>query len=212
MRAMILVLSPKESCDLLNGNLSVLARKKFPSDYVGWVYIYCTKSQYEELWWYDGTEDFRLYKKGIANEEDTGWHLQNGKVVARFWCDKVEELERTVYGYYKTNTITWSKIEDKICLRNKDLDIYFKAENHFGKVGYAIHITNLEIFDKPKEISKFEKLGSYLNPTIKCPKKDKGKCNLGISPFTNQWCGCEKAKLTRAPRSGWCYIDVDENN
>ena len=48
MKAVILVLSPEECYNLFNGNLSVLVRKKFSKDYVGWVYIYCTKGNKNE--------------------------------------------------------------------------------------------------------------------------------------------------------------------
>ena len=59
-----------------------------------------------------------------------------------------------------------------------------------GKTGYAWHIDNLEIFDKPKEISEFwnKRKRMFVN----------GKMLYD-----------HKFHLTRAPQS-WCYVEKGE--
>ena len=142
MEAMILVLSPKESCDLLNGNLSVLVRKKFPKDYFGWVYIYVAKDDNNllhkncvDIWW---IEDKYFQKKnkrlGIKQQP-----IYNGKVVARFWRDKVEEIDPFYddsdgwfTGYIADET--WIRNLVKCaCLTEKELDDYLKRKSGYAK-------------------------------------------------------------------------------
>ena len=199
-------IKPQWVAKILNGEKTIEIRKKFPKDYVGWVYIYCSaedKNGY--LIRNRSTKKMEYTYNGFV--ASVCW-LANHKVVARFWCDKVEEIKRIYPSWdfkifaWETETLSQGELEIKACLETKELRNYLA----FKENGYAIHITKLEIFDKPKEIREFEKVGSFLNPTVKCPKKDKGRCNEGISPFTNQWCGCERAKLNRAPQS-WCYIE-----
>ncbi len=101
-------------------------RKRFPSDYVGWVYIYCTKS------------DIKGARENFYFEEFN----RLGKVVARFWCDEVEYCEDTTILNDDDYDLECA------CLTAKEIQTY-------GKQVYAIHISQLEIFGKPKELSEF---------------------------------------------------------
>ena len=69
----------------------------------------------------------------------------NGKIVAE--CDfEVEEIPfDCAFGYFK---MTNSKLE-KSCLSLYELNEYLNTDK-----GYAIHINNLHIFDKPRELYK----------------------------------------------------------
>ena len=53
-------------------------KKRFPRNYVGWVYIYCSKSK-------------PYFMVRIKDKKDNKPYIANGKVVARFWCDEVVE-------------------------------------------------------------------------------------------------------------------------
>ncbi len=117
-------------------------------------------------------------------------YIGNGKVVARFWCDKVEEHKPFFH---------WC-IENETCLTRDDVLDYLDSKDKSvgnpkrqGKV-CAIHITKLEIFDKPKDISEFMKISCK-----GCPFENTQTCHNDI---TGKYC-----RLTRAPQS-WCYIEV----
>lgn len=156
MKAILISIRPQWVAKILNGEKTIEIRKKFPSDYVGWVYIYCTKD------------------KKYANLINRGGFL-TGMVVARFWCDKVEEIN---------NRYCRGMLIDS-CLTNHELNNYLG--NYQGK---AIHITKLEIFDKPKEIREF----------VKCDDKHIriGNCFIGFGGIP---------RLTRPPQS-WCYVEI----
>ncbi len=155
MKSILLSIKPKWLAKILNGEKTIEVRKKFPKDYVGWVYLYCSKSK-DKLITFDkylGSEivcgyDCTSNKKHIKYCANG---ILNGKVVARFWCDKVEEL---IYGeevgYPRTKTLDSYDITEKSAIWNCDIKKYLK-----GKNGYAVHISKLEIFDEPRELKYF---------------------------------------------------------
>ena len=150
MKAILMSIKPEWVAKILNGEKTIEIRKKFPKDYVGWVYIYCTKGK--PLFVCKDSKGIvvKLHdsKKNVLEQL-----CANGKVVARFWCDKVEEIIcRPICGEWEsyTKTLGYSEITKASCLENREIVHYLK-----GKNGYAIHITKLEIFDKPKELKEF---------------------------------------------------------
>lgn len=178
---MILVASPEECVNLLNGDLSVLARKKFPKGYVGWVYIYCTKEK-PYLYRVDDDNHFEITNKLKPHTEEyvKDYNALNGKVVARFWVDKVEDT----FNFYDEELCQLACInKEELC---KYAGSWFKTDDLL-----AIHIIKLEIFDKPREISEFS---SKIEKTCIC-----------FNQFVAE--GTRKIPLTRAPQS-WCYIEV----
>jgi len=180
MKAILMSIRPEWVAKILNGIKTLEIRKKFPKDYVGWVYIYCTKGKplvkCSDGKWYVKDKDF---KYDMTFSYSAGF---NGKVVARFWCDKVEEIEPSTTDNF---------VKDS-CLTIQELENYLWSNILFG---YAIHITKLEIFDKPKELSEFKR---YINDS------DCKKCAYGSRcPLYP----CDKIPLTRAPQS-WCYIEI----
>ena len=164
MKAIMMSIRPEWVAKILNKEKTIEVRKHFPSDYVGWVYIYATK-KYDECLWYK--KDSKCY---VLNYGKPTNDYLNGKVVARFWCDKVSPT----YEYYE------EEICDLACITKQEYLDYLGYDD-----GYAIHITKLEIFDKPKEISKFKPY------------------NIKKHHVFNNF------KLTRAPQS-WCYVEVDQ--
>ena len=198
MKSVLLSVRPEWVAKILNGEKTIEIRKKFPKDYVGWVYIYCTKNGNDyygmptDLVDYRGCaiyNKFKLMPKGEKVTTDDNQPRLNGKVIARFWCDKVENIifGTTLYndlGFF-TGDLYDFDLYKQSCLTKKEMRNYLKVKPN-GLSGYAIHITKLEIFDKPKDISEFE--------TRHWNSKN---------PFERD----NVYELTRAPQS-WCYIEV----
>lgn len=210
---------PKILARIFNDNATLLIVNKFPKNYKGWVYLYCTKEEYLLR----TNKGYIASKKGIAVGGDSDYtfaYSDEGTVVARFWCDKVEEIECLEDSYMTDNGMEyecyyesenyvscenpyWENkkklLEAEGCLGSEELDDYLKFKN-----GYAVHISNLEIFDKPKELSEFK----YYKKT-KCYvcKRISGLvyCTTAYDNFST---GCNKP-LTKAPQS-WSYVEVDE--
>lgn len=218
MKAMILVLSPRESRDLLNGDLSVLARKKFPKDYVGWVYAYCKKGK-PNLWLPYEHDCFELDEASqpyLSDKPILDIDIKmNGKVVAKFMLNKVEKIVEMIYqedmGYFERLGVismndTYKEFLDKVCLSDSELNdyleyLYYKKPFY----GYALCIDKetLDIFYKPKELSEFYKSNDTMEYIKSCWE------GYGL-PDKDDY---DDVVLTRAPRSGWCYINKClENN
>lgn len=149
MKNILMSIKPQWISKILNGDKTIEVRKKFPKDYVGWVYIYCTKEKpyIKECDHFRYVGDYEIANKG---------YYLNGKVVARFWCDKVEDY---VYGHkwsWEQGAPMWGadnsyeKILKDTCLTDEELRAYVD-DLCFS----AIHITKLEIFDKPMSLNTF---------------------------------------------------------
>lgn len=179
-KSILMSIQPKWVCEILNGCKTIEIRRKFPKDYEGWVYIYCTKGG-QEL-------NYHILTKIILGKTDLTCYRLNGKVPFRFWCDKVEEIETTYDEYrwgeedYLTNELNPDELYEQSCLDFEQLNDYLK-----GKKGYAIHISKLEVFDEPRELSEFKVYNKYANPYL---------MNLYIP-------------LTKAPQN-YCYVEGEE--
>lgn len=172
-------------------------RKKFPKDYVGWVYVYCTKDGYLHLenngkWSYSRNQKYT--------------YVRTGKVVCRFWCDKVEEIDdcftmehinNEYPDTYELGVMEEEQLLKECCLTKEEMNAYYKGAKEPLK---AIHINDLEIFDKPKEISEFHKVGYF---------KRVNEINIVGNPsFAIDYENAVKQyAITRAPQS-WFYIEI----
>ncbi len=190
-KAILMSIKPEWVAKILNGEKTIEIRKRFPKDYVGWVYIYCTKGN-DLLLSHDKDKCFGTiggnYKKCVSKHA-----FDNGKVVARFWCDKVEEISyeyRYDFTSVYTDTLSTEKLETKACLTRQEFRKYLN-----GNLGYAIHISKLEIFDEPKD------LGEFYTTTL-----DKNPFKRFMTSYTLDN-GLSVKKLTKAPQS-WCYVEV----
>ena len=193
MKAILMSIRSPHTCNILNLIKLWEIRKKFPKDYVGWVYIYCTKGG-DMVCYRPNFDGYACVPNLYGNE------YFNGKVVARFWCDKVEEIN--IYGevvtHFSTEKIKEDELLKKSCLSYAEMFDYFdNCEN-----GYAIHITKLEIFDKPKELSEFRKPMEY---TKYCNRNCSNCDYAGFNNKTRKW--EFECSLTCAPQS-WCYVEV----
>jgi len=194
MKAILMSIRPKWVAKILNGEKTEEIRKRFPKDYRGWVYMYCTK---EDSLCCIKRIDRDRYICGKDFDLRDFPHLCSGydgkgKVVAKFRLNKVEEIGyeyREDFTSVYTDTLDTKDLENNACLTRQEFAEYLKSE-----VGYAIHISQLEIFDRPKELGEFKTL---------C-KKDCSKCK-----HPDFFDICLLKPLTKAPQS-WCYIEVEE--
>lgn len=166
-KSILLSIRPKHVRNILNGKKTIEIRKKFPKDYVGWVYIYVTKSKPYVFSYYDYDG---ILKIDISDCYPMTFHNNyNGKIIGRFWCDKVEEIYHEWFSYkydcyYTTKNEKYGNYNEGVllklsCLDLKELSAYLGVPEEEKKVvGYAIHITQLEIFNYPKELGQFERI------------------------------------------------------
>ena len=116
--------------------------------------------------------------------------IGEGKVIGEFICNEI-----TVAGYGSYCVLPKSKT------LIDELDLLEYAD---GKTVYGWHISNLVIYDKPKELNRFQK------PCIRdC---DCGGCENAYYTRDYGFEGCALEEgLTRPPQS-WCYVEGSDNN
>ena len=189
MKSVMLSIKPKY-CELIaSGKKTIEVRKTRPKIETPFkCYIYCTKDNTDicpkRIWW---------------KADETGFqHIMNGKVIGEFVCDVIFPI-----------TITYSDPENRMALKEfpftglTDKQIMDYLGN--GKQGYGWHISDLVIYDKPKELSEFGKECNLDCPSVHCPYWEYQRVNA------DEWdydCSCNNIKpLTRPPQS-WCYVEV----
>lgn len=157
----------------------VEVRKSAPKGVPFNAYLYCTNGRFD------------ITDIDVATSESVRVVSEGrGKVIGEFVCDKVDKIVLTARGYTINNDIAYTnKVARESCLYFDDLQKYL-GEN----VGYAWHISELKIYDKPKELSEFKKV---------CPMKnsDCAKCE-----FYSDYSGSCTNWVTRPPQS-WCYVE-----
>ena len=172
MKSILISIQPQFVEKILNGEKTIEIRKTKPScELPCKVYIYQTKKSfvYKILKW------LGLYK---------------GKVVAEFTLDAVEEFY--VFDNGSVQGWNWFGL-NRSCLTYEQISEYIGLD----KKGYAWHIDDLVVYDKPKELSEFY--------TLK-------KCNSCASGYESSGCRYDEdckipVQVTRPPQS---YMFVEE--
>ena len=182
-KAVMLSIRPKWCEKIAGGEKTIEVRKTRPKlDTPFKCYIYCTLPKYPH-------EDF------IATNYPRPQFYGGGKVIGEFTCDRIYELQTKAHGgsYYVKNEDrpTTNFIARQSCLDLKDMHDYLHAQK-----GYGWHISDLRIYDAPRELSGFER--PY-------------ECNECDAKWATECNACrEEGKIKRAPQS-WCYVEAMDN-
>lgn len=180
MKAIMLTIRLKWFYLTYKGIKTIEVRKSAPKDFVGDVFEVVSKTNFEK----DLME--------IPENEREFFKQFKGKVGLKFTLNKVEEISYS-NGIY----MVWNYTTHRACITEKEMVNYL---NH--KKGYAWHISNLVIFDKPRELGEFHKSGwkewCAEHPPILSLFQPK-KCYEELKQF----------EITKAPQS-YQFIEVKE--
>lgn len=157
-------------------------RKSAPQEVPFKCYIYETKGQYVKF----------------THGAHTKYGYGRGKVIGEFICDKVI-CSQAYFDSQGKNHLTNVFPDDikKTCLDEYDLWDYIagkavKANQMYD--GYLWHISDLKIYDKPRELSEFRKPCDRFLDCCTCRRL-----------VHNEYMSCDN-KITRPPLS-WCYVE-----
>lgn len=192
MKAILMSIQPKW-CELIaSGKKTVEVRKTAPKDTPFKVYIYCTRQKVngEILLTYDKKIEGR--NRGFR---DNGDIPLAGKVIGDFVCDKVIKTcgwrLRGNTGWCAKRTEAEEKFPTSACLTIDKIVEYAGGE---GREVSGWHISELKIYDEPKELSEFKKL---------CPIKNQ---DCAGCEFYSDYGGSCTNYVTHPPR-GWQYVE-----
>ena len=188
-KAVMLSIRPKWCEKIASGEKTIEVRKTRPKLQTPFkCYIYCTLPNYPH-------EDF------IRTDYPKPQFYGGGKVIGEFTCDWIYEIQKRGipenfdYCYLSLNEWGNDDIAAEInaisasCVSKEELNAYGTRT----PVLYGWHISNLRIYDTPRELSEFKP------PFEKCADKvcDEFLC-----------ASCEYGSIKRPPQS-WCYVEEE---
>lgn len=174
MKSVLISIQPKWVEKIVKGEKTIEVRKTAPQEVPFKAYIYETQGQYIKF----------------IHGAHTKYGYGCGKVIGEFVCDKVEKLEEHIEqgGLYYILSDTFN---EQAQLDNWELHDYGK-----GKTLYGWHISDLKIYDKPRELSEFSRPCSYSGLCFSCKR-------TSFKKDGNLLCN---TKITRPPQS-WMYVE-----
>jgi len=171
---------------ILNGKKTIVFCKTMPRLKTPFkCYIYCTKP----------SKKFQTILGSMILNADELYRLPSGEI--KHDCS----IELMFYdNYTKDNFLNGKIVGEFICDNVKNLDYreYREEYEPAACLLYGWHISDLKIYDKPKELSEFKGICRTTCEACKNPKYYEGNCE-------------ERGtyKLTR-PFQSWGYVEVKE--
>jgi predicted transcriptional regulator len=183
-KAVMLSIRPKWVEKIANGEKTIEVRKTKPKlDTPFKCYIYCTLQGCNEFFRVDLGRDVAKWNRGK-------WADRKGKVIGEFTCDRIFSIN--VFDNGSIQNWLFEHME-RSCLTYEELADYIGN----GKTGYGWHISDLLIYDQPRELTAFRRA---------CPNS--WYCESCAMYWENNGtCGNESLYIKRPPQS-WCYVEA----
>ena len=195
-KAVLISIRPRWCQKIVDGEKTIEVRKNRPKLEAPFkVYIYCTVAGYD-LNIPISQERLMQDYLNTGSMKSLNCPHGNGKAIGEFTCDRIYRLEtRSPGGSYSVvgeDKPTTNRVARESCLGLADMHRYLQSKN-----GYGWHISELKIYDAPKELSEFRRV---------CPN------DLYCESCAMYWnngrtCGNGGLLLKRPPQS-WCYVEV----
>ena len=202
MKSVLISIHP-QWCELIaDGKKTVEVRKTRPKIETPFkCYIYQTRKPVEVT--FSGTG------RHISEYDRTYWYNErSGKVIGEFVCDTVEGFHYGVQEPVGANSIFDCYIgypvdlydKDDTCLTRQEIDDYGNKAFLYGW-----HISDLLIYDQPRELSEFKIFCKSYDDGDKCDD-----CKYFIDgrgyEYDESDCGCNGTKPLERPPQSWCYV------
>lgn len=238
MKAVLISIQPKW-CELIaSGKKTIEVRKTRPKIETPFkCHIYCSGGIGKQVTW--NGNNIELFRwngvRLIKQKTDAGWvedrpyqtwhvlldygfthqlhdgdYELNGKVIGSFVCDSIYNIEPHDDGY-GINQYTFVGADYDDCKTGLSFE---ELKEYLGKnIGYAWHISDLKIYDKPKELGEFRKpcvdeyqycQGCRYGSVILPPDEEEYALYHG-GHYENFDTVCRNY-VTRPPQS-WCYVE-----
>lgn len=185
-KAVLISIRPKWVEKIANGEKTIEVRKTKPKLETPFkCYIYCTLPKYPH-------EDF------IATDYPMPQFYGGGKVIGKFTCDRIYKIDMDSTDFlFKVGGLSVYKqaAEEKcgLCVAMTDDELH----GYLGHCqGYGWHISDLLIYDQPRELTDFRRI---------CPND---LCCETCAMYSNNNSICNNGALPlRRPPQSWCYVE-----
>ena len=189
-KAVLISIRPKWCQKIVSGEKTIEVRKTKPKLETPFkCYIYCTLPKYPH-------EDF------IATDYPRPQFYGGGKVIGEFTCDRIYKIDKDSTDFlFKAGGLSVYKqaAEEKcgLCVAMTDDELHGYLGHYQG---YGWHISDLKIYDAPRELGEFRRV--CVND-LYCESCAMYRENKGT-------CGNESLRLKRPPQS-WCYVEATKD-
>ena len=174
-KAVMLSIRPKWVEKIASGEKTIEVRKTRPKlDTPFKAYIYCTMP--------DAKDPHNILELHGA---DGKIRKANSKVIGEFTCERIALI---TYDGGELSSTTNAAFSPATCLTQSEIIAYIGDKGRC----YGWHISDLRIYDTPRDLGEFER--PY--ECNECDAKWASECNTCY----------EKNKIKRPPQS-WCYVD-----
>ncbi len=211
-KAVMISIRPKWCEKIARGEKTVEVRKTRPKLETPFkCYIYCTQARERLITILkDGDENYgEIYRgKPVFIKTDEGsvcdmWGKRQ-KVIGEFVCDRIFPIDVYDNGCIKD----WNfECMWQACLPYEGIAAYIGRE----KRGYGWHISDLKIYDKPKELSEFSPMCMYKNDDKSCQSRmiacSYQKYDYNPDGSINL---VECGRTLERPPQSWCYVEEVE--
>ena len=180
-KAVLISIRPQWCQKIASGEKTIEVRKTKPKLETPFkCYIYCTLPKYPH-------EDF------IATDYPRPQFYGGGKVIGAFTCERIALI---AYDGGELSSTTNAAFSPATCLTQSEIIAYIGDKGRC----YGWHMSNLRIYDTPRELSEFRRA---------CPNS--WYCeSCAMYRENNGTCGNERLQLKRPPQS-WCYVEEMKN-
>lgn len=211
MKSVLMSIRPKWCEKIASGEKTIEVRKTRPKiDGAFKCYIYCTKPKsYFKVGTCIGSsnEYLHLCESKVTmgdgfNLWDKDYEVLNGKIIGEFICDDIDTISVHNETLYCENNSQANKLQ-QMCLPVEEIKKYLGQKN----LGYNWHISDIKIYDKPKELREFYSICLEWDKerfTKKCEKcnhfarSDEDMCYV---------CDIEGEKPIISPPQSYCYCE-----
>lgn len=214
MKSILMSIRPEWCAKIFNGEKTIEVRKTRPLiDMPFKVYVYCTKQKLTKttcMHSYLHKNEPKACKKygeittwcsigDVHVNSNTPWSFRaygmHGKVIGSFVCDKVYKIVPDG-EYYSNGYDIDDDMLSETCLGRGYLTGY-----GLGYTLYGWHITEPQLFEKPRDITEFAIFGKCAD---ECSEYD--FCARDIAE-DRVACKCFKRTFLKRPPRSWCYVE-----
>ena len=186
-KAVLISIRPKWVEKIANGEKTIEVRKTKPKLETPFkCYIYCTRDKHLAFMQNQtGTNLIACMEVDAAIP--VGGAIGNGKVIGEFTCERIVPI---TYDGGRLWCPTNAAFSPATCLSQAEIIAYIGDKGRC----YGWHISDLRIYDTPKELSEFKTLCRVDADCCACPYYNYTKMD------------CDGRVIGRPPQS-WCYVD-----
>ena len=207
-KAVVLSIRPKWCEKIVNGDKTIEVRKTRPKMNTPFkYYIYCTKDKHLAFM------QNRFGTKLIACMDaetaiPVGGAVGNGKVIGEFTCDQIIDAWWDYVPDAITREVAGGNLEALNGTGMMDEELFSYVGDSMRGHCYGWHISDLRIYDAPRELIEFTPVCRYKNDDKSCPSR-RVACSYQKYDYNPDGsinlveCG----RTLELPPQSWCYVE-----